>query len=219
MKNTFTTVILCLLLSSCTKNIEQKQEKKEKVSQSDYLKTLYFGVSDMPQQKGGWFPAMWFNDRVGRISMWMMNAQDNYGSSRVDYIEFLVSDHFMNDVDADDLVKIGADQQAGTGLAIKNTHYLLWKEQRFYPWSSDTIKLKSWNYKTDNYFFKIAGSNFPSYIKVKLKDKFTNTYTDLNVYDNYATTWYPFNVASTDVNFGIKSNDTHRFEIVIVSEY
>lgn len=197
-------ILILIIFCSCNKEVI-KQERSSSVK--DYELALHYGVDDYQHRGGGLVPAMWLDSRIGRISIWMLFKPDNYLSSRADYIEMLYSDDFLNDISEEDLVK---KVDSTDNIAIKNnlTQNLLWKEQRYYPWGTDTVQLKTWNYTAPEYHFKIITANFPPFMKIYLHDKHEKSYMQIS--GNDEAIWY---------SFSTEGNDTKRFQIVLVSEY
>lgn len=220
MKSTFLVTMLTVTILSCNKKVEPLavNTKTEHVmtAKEQYDFGLHYGVTDV-QQKGGWFPPMWFDWRVGRLSIWLNFKQDNYWSSRADYLEFLFCDSFMDDLDSSDLVKI-VDSTDNLAVKEPQSSKLYWKEQRYYTKYSEWLQLKTWNYTAPEYLLRFNANNFPAWMKVELFDRFLNTSTPIDVYEN-STQWYAFYVEGDDVQFGIKANDPHRFAITVHSDW
>lgn len=184
--------ILLLFLCSCTKSISTDQLNLEE-------KPSHF--------KNEVVPVITYAQRA-RVSMWMMTTDNNYGSSRADFLEIGISDTFSNAITAMDSIKTvdGSDN-----IAIKSpylTPKLMVKEFLTYPLNDQKeIPLKTWNYSVDNYYFKFLCSNFPPQFAPFLKDKLSTQLIALRTDNTYF--WYPITVGSAE------EADSHRFSIVI----
>jgi hypothetical protein len=213
MKPTLLILLVALFLQSCKKEPLQTQPDKQVNNQADYNKMLTFGTGNGAQR--GWWPPIWLNTQIGRLSWWMLSDQNNQGVSRMDFCELLYSDNFLSDIDGNDMVKV---VDSTDNMAIKDTltRSLLWREQKFYKHCNDTVILKTWNYTKGSYYFKFMGSNFPTYpetFTAVLVDKFTGAVIDIPTQNNEVV-WYQFSVED-----GKKSRDPKRFYIVLREEF